>query len=166
MGYDVFTSIMCPVMTTVWDKSVEKHVPTPFTEIAKKHSKLLAESEEFPQGVCLSFLRDVADGRCIFEASKGNGLCWAAEGNGTNIDFVVDQLLPFFVDLWNMRAIFWTYGIIITTNGESEGETRVVQLRLPAHVQNMLRFNKQTVRTGDVGLSSFTEEWHVKFDKE
>ena len=157
MGYDVFTSIMCPVNTKVWNPETKQDLDAPFVTIAEKHLKTLDNS--FFASLCKVFLKDIINGRCIFSCSKGNGLCWAAEGNGTAIELVTDELVPFFIDLWNSGILFRFHGAVITTNGESEGKTRIAQIRLKPETSR-----QRPVVEDDVEVKFFEGEWYCKFD--
>lgn len=110
MGYDVFTSIMCPVHDQVYNKEIRNYEPSPFMEIAKKHLDILKD-DGFTPKLCFLFLEAVTAGKCIFNGTKGEGLCWAAEGNGSNAKDIADHLKLYFLDMWQNRIIPAYHGV-------------------------------------------------------
>ncbi len=159
MGYDVFTSIMFPAHDRVYHK--DERVPSPFAEIAEKHLEILKE-DICVSNICIRFLIAVKEGRCLFGGSKGDGICFAAEGNGGNAEGVADELKPYFLDMWRNRIIAAYHGIILTSNGESEAKTQVIELRLTEEAEGKVRYGKELTEE-DIVIRKFEEEWFVKF---
>lgn len=152
MGYDIFTSIMAPINPEQAD----------IREIAAKNLSKLNE-DDLPDKRAMIFLRDVSDGKCVYCASKGEGLSWAAVGNGGSISDFVETLMPFLIDLWNAKVLPAYFGCVCTSNGEDEGTTDVAEIRIyPTH-QSKARFGK-TISIEDVGIRYFEHDWHCYFD--
>lgn len=103
------------------------------TILKEKREKL---EDGFPSKASIQFLEAVANGKCVFGASKGDGLCWAAEGNGGTADDIANDLLPYFLDMWKERVIFAFNGVIILSNGEDEAKTKVVEIRLTSDAES------------------------------
>lgn len=156
MGYDIFTSIMAPIYPNQAD----------IREIAAKNLSKLNEDDldDLPDKRAMIFLQDVSEGKCVYCASKGEGLSWAAVGNGGSISDFVETLMPFLIDLWNSKVLPAYFGCVCTSNGESEGITNVAEIRIERDFQSKIRFGK-TVSTEDIRIRYSKHDWYCYFDK-
>ncbi len=85
MGHYCYTVISCSVNDA---------------DFAQKTARSHLQKKDERQGICTGFLKHVAEGKAYAEASKGSTITYGAVGNYVDIDSTVQELLPFFDDLW------------------------------------------------------------------
>ena len=164
MGYDVFTCITAPVHCSS-DEEINN-----LKAIAQKHLSNLEETEN--RQYCVNkvinlFLSSIINEKCIFGASKGDGLCWASVGNYVNID-IVDDLKPFFLDLWQTNILPRYYGAIVIVNPEDPHpdyrSSTVAEIRLTPEGDGKKRYGKP-LEISDIQVKLFEQDWHTGFPR-
>ena len=142
MGHYVFTVITCPI--SAYNRELE------IGPVAGKHLSRLTEKGEDglevrEEAISLHFLSAISQGRCINSSSKGEGLAYAATGNGTNLDGLVNDLIPIFEELWELELLLDFEHVIIMTNAEQTCRTDIAEIVHETHMNDSDCLSKEGV---------------------
>ncbi len=153
MGFYVFVNIAFPCNNE--DQIVQK--------VAAKHVERLKNAKEYRERVSLQFLEATASGKTINCAAKGEGCSYAVTGNYTLLDGLVEDLLPFFDDLWGadgpdgMSPIFDFEHVLVMVNPEQSGKMKVAEILSKYHKED----RDCNFRVGDPRVRSYEHDWSV-----
>lgn len=131
-------SVSCPITV-----QFEVREPKLLMEVASVHRariKLLEHTEGFDKSAWL-FLSHLAEGHGVDGGSKGSMCTWGAVGNYVSIEFFVEVLESFWIELYTKNVMFPSDGIIVMSQTEQRAVMNVVEIS-----------NDRTVPSGPVEL--------------
>lgn len=100
-------------------------------ELARKHIERLKAADG--GHISLRFLDHVAEGRAYACSHKGAAISFAAVGNYVNIDTTVEELMPFFDDLWADGHLLDFDHVIVMVNQEQALKTEIREIVHSSH---------------------------------
>ena len=116
MGFYVFTAVNFAV-----------HQADGLFAIAEEYYSKLCQKELINKTI-LHFLQSAPE--CIHGSSKGDGFAWSAVGNYVHLEEFIDELKPFFVELYNNRVIGCWSAVLFIESDEHSSDTRLARLHL------------------------------------
>lgn len=114
-----------------------------FAELAQEHWTLLeaqvGATGDGPTKEPRQMLLYAAEGHGVCCGSQGEMFTWGIRGNYTNLEVFIDDLKPFFVDLYNFGVISTGDGIVVMGQRDQDQSVYCAQIRSPWWESGMAR---------------------------